>query len=121
MNTPFVLAQAPTQAPGAVGSPRLVQLAKPQGNQAVTVQLDGSVVLDFSRIADQTITMVRVGDKLIVLFDNQATITIGPVFGADGQPLAGVSFELAPDRVVTGAEFATLFPISMDQSVLPAA
>ena len=31
------------------------------------------------------------------------------------------AFEMAPDRMLTGDEFAALFPITTDQSVLPAA
>ena len=120
MNAPFLLAQASPQVPGLT-QPRLIQLTKPSGNQSVTVQLDGATRLDFSRIGNETVTLVRVGEKLIILFDNQTTVTVEPVFGTDGQPRADVTFVLTGDRIVTGAEFATLFPITTDQSVLPAA
>ena len=120
MNTPFVLAQASPQVPG-LSPPRIIQLAKPSGNQSATVQLDGATRLDFSQIGNETVTLVRVGEKLIILFDNQTTLTVQPVFSADGEPRPDVTFALTGDRIVTGAEFATLFPITTDQSVLPAA
>ena len=120
MNAPFLLAQALPQVPGLT-QPRLIQLTKPAGNQSVTVHLDGATRLDFSRIGNETVTLVRVGEKLIILFDNQTTVTVEPVFGTDGQPRADVAFVLTGDRIVTGAEFVTLFPITTDQSVLPAA
>ena len=120
MNTPFVLAQASPQVPG-LSPPRIIRLAKPSGNQSTTVQLDGATRLDFSQIGNETVTLVRVGEKLIILFDNQTTLTVQPVFSADGEPRPDVTFALTGDRIVTGAEFATLFPITTDQSVLPAA
>ena len=122
MNAPFLVAQAvgassPQPHPA---SPRTVTLTKPQGNQAIAVQLDGSTQLNFAAIANENITLVRAGNKLIILFDNQATITLDPIFDANGQPLQDMSFQLGADRVVTPAEFATLFPITTDQSILPA-
>src|SRR5262245_42108711 len=121
MTTQFLLAQASPQAAGASGSPRVVQLTKPPANQSITVQLDGTTRIDFSQIANENLTLVRVGDQLVVAFDNHTTIALQPVFSLDGQPLPTVTFELAPDHIVTAAEFATLFPITTDVSVLPAA
>jgi VCBS repeat-containing protein len=56
-----------------------------------------------------------------VLFDNHSTVTIDPVFDSAGQPRPDVAFDMAPDRTLTGEEFASLFPITTDQSILPAA
>ncbi len=95
MNAPFLLAQASPQVPGLT-QPRLIQLAKPAGNQSVTVQLDGATRLDFSQIGNETVTLVRVGEKLIILFDNQTTVTVEPVFGADGA--AACRCHVRPDR-----------------------
>jgi len=39
---------------------------------------------------------VRVGDRLVILFDNQTTLTIEPVFDASGQLRPDVTFALAP-------------------------
>jgi hypothetical protein len=123
MDASLVVAQASAPSAGAPAiSPRLIRLTKPQDSQAVTVPLDGGrAQLDFSPIANENVTLVHIGDKLVVLFDNHATITVAPAFGADGKLLPDITFELAPDRIVDGTEFATLYPITTDQSVLPAA
>ena len=121
MNAPVVLAQLAGSSPQTTASSKTVKLEKPQNGGSLTVHLDGQIQLDFSDIASEKLTFVRVGDKLIVLFDNQSTVTIEPVFGPDGHPLADIAFEMAPDRSLTGDQFASLFPITTDQSVLPAA
>jgi T1SS-143 domain-containing protein len=125
MNAPVLLAQLSGSSPQASGSPNTspknMKLEKPQGGQAVSVHLDGNTRLDFSDIASEKLTFVRVGEKLIVLFDNQSTVTVDPVFDSNGHPLANVAFEMTPDRTLSGDEFAALFPITTDQSVLPAA
>src|ERR1700761_6099694 len=120
MNAPILMAQL--QGTNQQGStPRHIKLEKPPGGATITVNLQGANQLDFSDIASDKLTFVRVGDKLIVLFDNQSTITIDPVFGSDGHPLNNITFEMAPDHMLTGDQFAADFPISTDQSILPAA
>ena len=109
---PIALAEIP---------PNILKLEKPQNGQAVTLHADGQTRIDFSDVASEKLTFVRVGDRLIVLFDNQATVTIDGVFDPSGHPLPNIAFEMAPDRLLTGDEFASLFPITTDQSVLPAA
>ena len=120
MNAPFLLAQALPQVPGLT-QPRLIQLTKPAGNQSVTVHLDGATRLDFSRIGNETVTLVRVGEKLIILFDNQTTSQCSRCSAPTASHVPMSRSSLTGDRIVTGAEFATLFPITTDQSVLPAA
>lgn len=119
MNAPVLLAQlsGSTQAP----PPKTLKIAKPGNAQALSFHLDGNTRLDFSDISSEKLTFVKVGEKLIVLFDNQSTVTIDPVFdSATGNPLADIGFQVG-DRTLDGAEFAALFPIGTDQSVLPAA
>ncbi|WP_370140667.1 immunoglobulin-like domain-containing protein [Bradyrhizobium diazoefficiens] len=82
---------------------------------------DQKVKLDFSAIANEKITLVHVGEKLIILFDNKSTITVDPVFDSRHDDQHLLSIELAPGRDVNVQEFASLFPITTDQSVLPAA
>ena len=119
MNAPVLLAQlsGSTQAP----TPKTLKIAKPGNAQALSFHLDGNTRLDFSDISSEKLTFVKVGEKLIVLFDNQSTVTIDPVFdSATGNPLADIGFQVG-DRTLDGTEFAALFPIGTDQSVLPAA
>ena len=120
MNQQFVVAQL-SAVPGAGTPPKIVKLTKPQDNQAITLFLDGATKVDFSEIANEQITLVHVGDRLIVLFQGGATVSVAPFFDASGQPLPDITVQLAPDRVVTSSQFASIFPITDDQSVLPAA
>ena len=118
MNAPFVVAQAITT--GQAATRTTVKLTKPANGQAVSVQLDANTQLDFSGIANDQITLVRVGNQLVILFDNQATLTIPLFFDPNGNPLDGIAIDLG-GRIVDGQEFAGLFPITTDQSILPAA
>ena len=129
MNGPFQVAQASGTATSSTnGTPvRIYKLTKPLTDQAVMVNLgyDQKVKVDFSAIADEKITLVHVGEKLIILFDNQSTVTVEPVFKsrADGlgdETRDDITVEMAPGRDISLTEFATLFPITTDTSVLPA-
>jgi T1SS-143 domain-containing protein len=125
MNAPVLLAQLSGSSPQASGSPgappKNLKIEKPQNGQAVSVHLDGQTKLDFSDVASEKLTFVRIGDRLIVLFDNQSTVTVEPVFDSSGHPLADIAFAMGADRTLSGEQFAELFPITTDQSVLPAA
>ena len=117
MNAPFVVAQAITTGQA---TQQVVKLTKPANGQAVTLTLDANTRLDFSGIAVDQITLVRVGNQLVVLFDNQATLTMPLFFDPNGNPRDGIVIDLG-NRVVDGQEFAGLFPISTNQTILPAA
>src|SRR5580698_4786404 len=121
MNGPFQVAQASGAGnSGNSAPPRIFKLAKPLGDQAVVVNIgyDQKVQVDFSAIANEKITLVHVGDKLIILFDNKSTVTVEPFFDSRHDNL---TIEVAPGRDVSVSEFASLFPITTDQSILPAA
>ncbi len=124
MNGPFQVAQAnvATQTSGKPPA-RIVKVTKPFGDQSVIVPLsyDGSVKADLSSIAGENITLVHIGEKLIILFDNKSTVTLEPFFDSNGQPLNGITVEVSPGRDLTGTEFAQLFPVTEDRSILPAA
>lgn len=125
MNAQFQVAQlsgSPTSGSNAAPT-RIFRLSKPLGDQAVVVNLgyDQKAKVDFSGIANEKITLVHVGDKLIILFDNKSTVTVEPFFDSRHDALGNLSVEVAPGREVSVNEFASLFPITTDQSVLPAA
>ncbi|NPV19541.1 beta strand repeat-containing protein [Bradyrhizobium aeschynomenes] len=122
MNAPVLLAQLTgTSSQPTSASAKHIKIGKPQGSQSVTVQLNGQNQIDLSEIASERLTFVKIGSRLIILFDNQSTVAIEPVFDNNGAPLKDVSFEVGPDRIINGDQFAELFPITTDQSVLPAA
>ncbi|HTS41647.1 MAG TPA: DUF5801 repeats-in-toxin domain-containing protein, partial [Xanthobacteraceae bacterium] len=123
MNGPNVVAQANIGGSAAATRPlRTIKLSKPQGDQAVVVQLgyEQNYKLDFSGIANEKITLVHIGEKLIILFDNKSTVTVEPFFDSMNTPLANIVVE-AGGHDFTGAEFASAFPITTDQSILTAA
>ena len=101
---------------------RILKIEKPESGQAVTAEAsyDGTVKIDFCAIANEKITLVHIGERLIILFDNQSTVTIIPFFNSMGVPLANITIE-SNGKEFSGAEFASTFPITTDQSVLPAA
>lgn len=83
MNAQFQVAQlAGSTSASSFAPPRIFKLAKPMGDQAVVVNLgyDQKVKVDFSAIANEKITLVHLGEKLIILFDNKSTVTIEPFF-----------------------------------------
>ncbi|QWG16190.1 VCBS domain-containing protein [Bradyrhizobium sediminis] len=126
MNAQFQIAQATGTGTGnsaSAAKPRIFKLTKPLTDQAVIINLgyDQKVQVDFSSIANEKITLVHVGEKLIILFDNQSTVTVEPFFDSRHDAQQNLSIEVAPGRQVTVNEFASLFPITTDQSVLPAA
>ena len=77
--------------------------------------------LDLSSVANEKMTLVHIGEKLVILFDNNATVTVEPFFNSMGVPRFDLTVEVTPGRELTGGQFATVFPITTDQSVLPAA
>src|SRR5262250_1472091 len=123
MTTPIVVAQATTSGSSTGTRPvRTVKVTKPQGDQAVVLTLgyEQNYKLDLSAIANEKITLVHIGEKLIILFENKATVTVEPFFDSMSAPLSNVTVE-ANGRDFTGSEFASSFPITTDQSVLTAA
>ncbi len=121
--TPILLAQVSTTEAAAGARPQqIVKVYKPQGDQALVVHLgyEQNYKLDLSAIANEKITLVHVGEKLIILFDNKSTVTVEPFFDSMDAPLPNVQVE-ATGRDFTSSEFAAAFPITADQSVLTAA
>ena len=103
-------------------SVRTIKVTKPADEHAVTIQLgyEQAYKLDFSLIANEKITLVHIGEKLIILFENKSTVTVEPFFDSMNAPLPNVTVE-SNGRDFTGSEFASSFPITTDQSVLTAA
>src|SRR5579859_5977471 len=123
MQGSFQVAQATGTGNSTNSAPvRIYKLTKPLTDQAVIVNLgyDQKVQVDFSAIANEKITLVHIGEKLVILFDNQSTVTVEPFFDSRNDPLSNITIEMAPGRDISVSEFASLFPIINDSSVLPA-
>ena len=119
------VAQASSGRAGASnsGPTRIFKLTKPLTDQAVVINLgyDQKTQVDFSAIANEKITLVHIGEKLIILFDNQSTVTVEPFFDSRHDSAKNLTIEVAPGRELSVSEFAAAFPITTDTSVLPAA
>ena len=119
MNGPFIVAQANTASTAQGAQKKSVKVTKPSDGQAITVELshDQPIKIDLTAIAGENVTLTRIGERLIILFDNRSTVTIEPYLNS-----MNVAFEVSPGRVVGAAEFLTLFSIATtDQPALHAA
>jgi len=119
MNERVVVAQANNLQVASLMQPHTIKITKPQGEQSIVVDLnrDHSAKLDLSAVVAEKLTLVQVDTKLVILFDNQSTVTADPFFDSSGKPLADLSVELSAGRAVNGEQFAQLFPITEDRSV----
>src|SRR6185312_16355916 len=122
MNERIVVEHATKVKVANLAQSRTLKVTKPQGDQSIVLDLsDRNATFDLSAVADEKMTLVKAGPKLIILFDNQSTVTADPFFDFSGKPLANLDVELGPGRAINGEQFAQLFSITEDQSVLRAA
>jgi VCBS repeat-containing protein len=124
MNRRIVVAEAGNSPVLSPVLPHVVYVVKPQSDHAITLELSNehAAKLDLSSVANEHLTLVHVGTKLVILFDNQSSVTVDPFFDAAGTPFTDLDVELGAGRgEVNGEQFAALFPITEYQTVLPAA
>ncbi|MFZ0174734.1 MAG: hypothetical protein WAL11_04095, partial [Pseudolabrys sp.] len=122
MNERIVVEHATKVQVANLAQSRTLKVTKPQGDQSIVLDLsDRNATFDLSAVADEKMTLVKVGPKLVILFDNQSTVTADPFFDFSGKPLANLDVELGAGRAISGQQFAQLFSITEDQSVLRAA
>ena len=94
MNARMTIAQAGSSAPNAPNTPpRVIKVVKPAADQSITLELgyDQKIKLDLSGVANEKITLVHIGEKLIILFDNKSTVTVHPFFDSMGVPLQNLT------------------------------
>ena len=123
MNGPFVVAQAQT---GTTGTPvQVIKLTKPPSGQTEVfhASFTGTVKIDFTAIANQKITLFHdnTDQTLHIIFADGSQAIIEPFFDSTGNILSNLLVEVGPNQDLTGAQFAAQFPITEDQTVLPAA
>src|SRR5437868_1804928 len=104
MNARFVVAEATNPGSGANPAQRVIRLVKPQNDQAVSIHLEGDARLDLSDIGTEKLIFVRVGDRLVILFDNQSAVGIEGAFDGNGQPSPDLSFLVDGNHIVSGAD-----------------
>jgi VCBS repeat-containing protein len=117
MNKRIVIDEATALQVASLAQSRVHKVTKPQGDQSIVLDLsDQSVKLDFSAIADEKMTFMQAGTRLVILFDNMSRVTADPFFDFSGKAISNLNVELGGGRAVNGEQFAQLFPITDDQS-----
>src|SRR5215831_10275745 len=95
MNKRIVIDEASALQVASLAQSRVVKVTKPQGDQSIVLDLnDQSVKLDFSAIADEKMTLVQAGTRLVILFDNMSKVTADPFFDFSGKALSNLDVEL---------------------------
>jgi hypothetical protein len=117
MNKRIVIDEATALQVASLAQSRVLKVTKPQGDQSIVLDLsDQSVKLDFSAIADEKMTFMQAGARLVILFDNMSRVTADPFFDFSGKAISNFNVELGGGRAANGEQFAQLFPITDDQS-----
>jgi hypothetical protein len=79
MNERIVVEHATEVQVANLAQSRTLKVTKPQEHQSIVLDLsDRNATFDLSAVADEKMTLVKVGPKLIILFDNQSTVTVDP-------------------------------------------
>jgi hypothetical protein len=123
MTARFVVAQA---QPGSGSAPvQVIKITKPPAGQTEIyhASFNGTVKIDFTAIANLQLTFYHDSkdQTLHIIFADGSQAIIQPFFDSTGNVLSNLLVEVAPDQDLTGSQFAQQFPITEDQSVLPAA
>ena len=102
---------------------QIIKIVKPAAGQTETfhASFDGTVKIDFTAIANEKITLCHdnKNQSLHVIFADDSQVIIEPFFNSMAV-MSNLVFEMTPGQVLNSAEFASQFPITTDQSVLPA-
>ena len=123
MSKQFVIAQAGSS--GSTAAPvQIIKVIKPPAGhtEVFHASFTGTVKVDFTAIANEKITLYHdnTDQTLHIIFTDGSQAIIEPFFDSTGV-LSNMSIEVAPNQDLNGAQFAAQFPITEDQTVLPAA
>ena len=124
MNGPFVVAQANSVNSGATPV-QVIKLIKPEAGhtEIFHASFSGLVKIDFSAIANEKITLFHdsKNQSLHIIFADGSQDIIEPFFDLRGTILSNLLLDMGSGQEFNGERFASQFPITEDQSVLPAA
>ena len=102
---------------------QIIKLVKPAAGhtEKFFASFDGPVKIDFTVIANEQVTYFHdsKNQSLHIIFADGSQAIIEPFFDPAGV-MSDLVFEMAPGQVLDSAEFTSQFPITRDQSVLPA-
>ena len=94
----------------SIAGPRIVEVVKPAAGEAITLDLRNTIAttLDFSAIANEAVELVQDGQRLILEFDNQSTVTADPFFDFHGKPLSYLEVQFGGIGAMTSEQFDAL-------------
>ena len=123
MHGSFVVAANSGSASASALKPvQIIKIVKPAAGQTEIfhASFEGSVKIDFTAIANEKITLFHdnKNQSLHIIFADGSQAIIEPFFDSMSV-MSNLVFEMAPGQVLDSAEFASQFPITTDQSVLP--
>jgi len=119
MNAYTVIAQANVASPPT--TPKIVKITKPTAGQALDVDLGygQAAKLDLSGVANEKVSYLHIGEKLVITFDNQSTVTVHPVFDSMGVVRSDLTFDVA-GRDLSGSQFSSTVESRIVHIVKPA-
>ena len=116
MNGPFVVAQAGSSGNSGAAPVQVIKLTKPQAGQTEIfhASFTGTVKIDFTAIANEQITLFHDSktQSLHVIFADGSQDIIEPFFDSRGTVLSNLIFEMGPNQIFDGVQFASQFPIT---------
>ena len=120
MRSPLVLLRD-TLPVTLVQTQRSVALQKPQAGQSDALQIGPGDTLDLSAIANETIALVKLGNRLVVLFSDRSYVVVDGLYLQTGQFTPNVRVGLDAATTVDTQQFAAQFGVSADEQILTAA
>src|SRR6476620_5032206 len=113
MNERIVVEHATKVKVANLAQSRTLKVTKPQGDQSIVLDLsDRNATFDLSAVAVAKKKKIKISPKLIILFDNETTVTADPFFDFSGKPLVNLDVDLGAGRAINGEQFAQLFTIT---------
>lgn len=102
-------------------SGRSLVITKPAAGQPGILQIAPGETLDFSRIANESLALVKLGNRLVVLFPDRAYVVVDGLYLPDGSFTPQVRVALDSATTVDTAQFTSQFGVSSDEGLLTAA
>lgn len=120
MRAPLVLLRDPASI-SLVQTQRTVALQKPQAGQSDALQIGPGDTLDLSAIANESLALVKLGNRLVVLFPDRAYVVVDGLYLQSGQFTPDIKVGLDAATIVDTQQFAAQFGVSADEQILTAA
>ena len=116
MRSPLVVLQDP--APLALVQLRSIPLRKPLPGQSEALQIGPGDTLDLSSIANETIALVKLGNRLVVLFPDRAYVVVDGLYLQTGQFTPDIRIGLDAATTIDKSDDEILFYCGVLQAIV---